>query len=142
MPRLNYASANALWDTLMMASTHCKLPKFAVLYGGMCGCFSTNFRDENMFYETHELPEEPGKVWLFLPVSPALGRAHRASSSTLEWRRWCASGVAGVLRFQARQVCGVDAAGTKIHLPRENAFPEVWPPPGPAVHTTGVLGTA
>ena len=63
----------------MMASTHSRIPKFAITWGGLFGCISAKFRDRSMFYETDALPDEPAKVRvaptprsiIFLPPSAA-----------------------------------------------------------------------
>jgi hypothetical protein len=63
VPRATLANAHRLRDELMLASTHCRLPKVAIFWGGMCGCFDTR-KKGNMFYASDNLPEQPKKVYV------------------------------------------------------------------------------
>ena len=70
VPRFNYANVHALWDSLMMASTHSRIPKFVVTWAGLFGCIGDRCRDRWMFRETEDLPEEPAKASMpFCPSS-------------------------------------------------------------------------
>eukprot|EP00951_Prasinocladus_malaysianus_P037716 scaffold407351_cov16-Prasinocladus_malaysianus.AAC.1 len=62
VPRATYRNARQLRDSLMKASTHCRQPKLFVHCGGAVGAITSKFRDERLFYETRDLPEEPRKA--------------------------------------------------------------------------------
>lgn len=61
VPRATLANAHRLRDELMLASTHCRLPKFCIFWGSMLGCFSSR-GNANLFYSTEELPAESKQV--------------------------------------------------------------------------------
>uniref|UniRef100_A0A061QLA9 sn-1-specific diacylglycerol lipase n=1 Tax=Tetraselmis sp. GSL018 TaxID=582737 RepID=A0A061QLA9_9CHLO len=63
VPRANLLNAHSLRDSIMMASTHCRLPKLVVMYGSLMRCLPRRLREEQLFHETDRLPPEPAEVW-------------------------------------------------------------------------------